>query len=249
MKFVKRLVLNRKDPASNRFAVETDDRIVTTSKKSLQLPSGATSDRPATPVNGMTRYNSTLNDSEIYNISGNGTGWEKVLTNRQHTVTVQNMPTRYDSTIYFGPLSYDVSTSKPQNVLVFVDNIWQVPVTDYILTTGIPSSTLTNAAGFSIGAGVITVNTISNVLIGQYISDSQGIFANGTTITSINTSSKQISISPVTAKAVSTTSWTTFTLTLSTGTFVSFQAADPYSNGPNAKPVHVLLGFDGYSPL
>jgi hypothetical protein len=248
MKFIKRLALNRKDPANNRFAVEADDRIVTTSKNSLQLPSGASSDRPNTPVNGMTRYNSTLNDSEIYNIAGSGLGWEKVLTNRQHTITIQNLPTRYDSTIYFGPLSYDVSTSKPQNVLVFVDNIWQVPVTDYVLITGLPSSTLTNAVSFSIGAQVITVNTVSNVLIGETISDNQGIFPSGTTITNINTASNQISISQGVLKSVSTVSWTSFTLSLNTGTFISFQSADPYSNGPNAKPIHVLLGFDGYSP-
>jgi hypothetical protein len=251
MKFVKRLALNRKDPASNRFAVEADDRIVTTSKKSLQLPSGANSDRPttSTSVNGMIRYNSTLNDSEIYNISS-GPGWEKVLTNRQHTVTIQNLPTRYDSTIYFGPLSYNVDTTKPQNVLVFVDNIWQVPVTDYILRSGLPTSTLTNVAVFSIGAQTITVNTVSNVLLGQTVSGPAGIFASGTTITDINTVTSQITISQGTLLSANVNPGVVWiTLSASSGTYISFQAADPYSNGPNAKPIHVLLGFDGYSPL
>ena len=240
MKFVKRLVLNRKDPISNRFAVESDDRIVTTSKASLQIPSGSTSDRPATPVDGMTRYNSTLNDSEIYNISGSGAGWEKIKTNRQTTITPQNLGLGNYVNTLFGPLSYDVSTSKPQNILVFVDNVYQIPTTNYTLVEGNTiSSVLQNTESINNGDSFITVNTTSNVLIGETITASSG-FNNGTTITSVNTDTRVIGISQPTSGA--NPLGTNLTVSFSSGTFVQFTGIVP------TKQVFTLLGYDGYSP-
>jgi len=240
MKFIKRLVLNRKDPVSNRFAVEADDRIVTTSKKSLQLPSGSTIDRPATPVNGMTRYNSTLNDSEVYNISGSGTGWEKIKTNRQTPVTPQSLGLGNYVNTLFGPLSYDVSTSKPQNVLVFIDNIYQLPTTNYVLIAGNSiSATIQNTVAINNGDATITVNTTSNVLIGETITAASG-FSTGTTITSVDTATRVIGISPSATGGNSI--GTNLTVSFSSGTFVEFTGIVP------AKQVFVLLGFDGYYP-
>lgn len=240
MKFIKRLVLNRKDPVSNRFAVEADDRIVTTSKKSLQLPSGPTADRPATAVNGMTRHNSTLNDSEVYNISGSGTGWEKIKTNRQTPVTPQSLGLGNYVNTLFGPLSYDVSTSKPQNVLVFIDNIYQLPTTNYALIAGNTiSATIQNTVAINNGDATIAVNTTSNVLIGETITAASG-FAAGTTITSVDTATRVIGISPSATGGNSI--GTSLTVSFSSGTFVEFTGIVP------AKQVFVLLGFDGYSP-
>jgi len=240
MRFIKRLGLNRKDPANNRFAVQADDRIVTTSKVSLQLPSGATSDRPATPVNGMTRYNSTLNDSEVYNISGSGAGWEKIKTNRQTTVTPQSLGLGNYVNTLFGPLSYDVSTSKPQNVLVFVDNVYQIPTTNYALIAGNTiSAVIQNTVAINNGDATITVNTTSNVLIGETITAASG-FAAGTTITSVNTATRVIGISPSATGGNSI--GTNLTVSFSSGTFVQFTGIVP------AKQVFVLLGFDGYYP-
>jgi hypothetical protein len=240
MRFIKRLGLNRKDPANNRFAVQADDRIVTTSKVSLQLPSGATSDRPATPVNGMTRYNSTLNDSEVYNISGSGAGWEKIKTNRQTTVTPQSLGLGNYVNTLFGPLSYDVSTSKPQNVLVFVDNVYQIPTTNYSLVAGTSiSAVIQNTVAINNGDATITVNTTSNVLIGETITAASG-FAAGTKITSVNTATRVIGISPSATGGNSI--GTNLTVSFSSGTFVEFTGIVP------AKQVFVLLGFDGYYP-
>lgn len=239
MRFIKRLGLNRKDPANNRFAVQADDRIVTTSKVSLQLPSGATNDRPATPVNGMIRYNTTLNDSEVYNISG-GAGWEKIKTNRQTTVTPQSLGLGNYVNTLFGPLSYDVSTSKPQNVLVFVDNVYQIPTTNYALIAGTSiSATIQNTSVINNGDATITVNTTSNVLIGETITAASG-FAAGTTITSVNTATRVIGISP--AATGGNSIGTSLTVSFSSGTFVQFTGIVP------AKQVFVLLGFDGYYP-
>jgi hypothetical protein len=240
MKYTKRLVLNRFRPTDNTFAVQQDGTIVTNTKKALETPSGLTSQRPAAPVNGEIRYNQTISDLEAYNISGQGTGWERIKTNRQTPVTAQNLGVgNYQNTL-FGPLSYNVSTTAPQNVLVFVDNVYQIPNTNYTLVSGAgatTSTTLTSTA--STGSNTLVVATTTNILLGMIVTASGGL-ANGTTVTNITTATRTITISPNTIASIPASSTVTFSE--GAGTFVNFTSAVP------AKPVFVLLGLDGYSP-
>jgi hypothetical protein len=239
MRFIKRLVLNKKDPVSNTFAVEADGRIRTTTVRSLQLPSGTTGQRP-TPVDGMIRYNTTLHDSEIYNIDGAGTGWERIKTNRQATITPQNLGVgNYVNTV-FGPLAYDVDPTKPQNVMVFVDNVYQIPTTNYTLElgSGISTSTTLTADMFT-NASSIHVTTTSNILIGMTVSATSG-FANGTTVTSVDSITNVVGINPHATGTLLTGGTVTFAE--SSGVFVNFTSPAP------AKQVFALLGFDGYTP-
>lgn len=242
MKFVKRLPLDGGNVTSNRFAVEANDTIVTTSKKSIQLPSGATADRPSA-VNGQVRYSTTLNDAEIYNIAGSGTGWEKVRTNRQQTITPQNLGVGNYINTLFGPLSYDISTSKPENVLVFVDNVYQIPTTNYTLIAGTNVAETAQTDVFnSAGTSVIRFNTTTNIVVGQTVSSGvPGGLAVNTTVTNVNVSTRDVTISPSTTGNLP--SGTTCTFSFQSGTYVDFTGAVP------AKQVFCLLGFDGYSPL
>ena len=240
MKFVKRLPLDGNNVTSNRFAVEANDTIVTTSKKSLQLPSGSTADRPS-PVNGQVRYSTTLNDSEIYNIAGSGTGWEKVRTNRQQTITPQNLGVGNYINTLFGPLVYDVSTSKPENVFVFVDNVYQIPTTNYNMIAGTNvSNQVTLAQQAALGSTQLILNTTTNVIVGQTITAPSGIAAS-TTVTNVDPSTRVIQISNSTIGIMPI--GTTCTFSYQAGTFINFTGAVP------AKQVFCLLGFDGYSPL
>jgi hypothetical protein len=139
MKFVKRLALNRYDQMSDRFAVLADDRIVTTSKKSLQFPAGDQgADRPIINVNGYARYNNDLNEFEVYNGGSPGTGWEKIRTVRMAPITVQKLgPGDYVNKV-FGPLKYKSGENykdytHPENIFVYVENVFQLPITNYIL--------------------------------------------------------------------------------------------------------------------
>lgn len=240
MKYIKRLALNRKDQQSNRFAVEADGRIVTTSKVSLQLPSGATSDRPS-GIDGEIRYNTSLDDSEIYNASGDGQGWEKIKTNRQGTITPQNLGVgNYLNTI-FGPLSYDISISKPQNVMVFVDNVYQIPTTNYTLIPGTSAAVDATTVGDTLsGVTEIVVDSIANILVGQTITSTGGAFANNTVVSDVSTLTNTVTFDLATIGAIS--SGTTCTFAFQSGTFIEFGGAVP------AKQVFVLLGFDGYAP-
>jgi hypothetical protein len=238
MKYTKRLTLNRVNPTKNSFAYEIDGTIVTDSKTAMQLPSGATSNRPANPVNGEIRYNQSLSDSELYNISGTGAGWEKIKTNRQSPITPQNLGAGNYSNTLFGPLAYNVSITSPQNVLVFVDNVYQIPTTNYTLVTGssVPSTaSLLDPANN--GSNTLSVSTTTNILPGMIVTGPTGI-QNGTTVTSV--SSFSINIYPPINAFMPVNS----NLTFSEGSkvYVNFTSAVPN------KPVFVLLGFDGYSP-
>jgi hypothetical protein len=241
MKFIKRQALSRNDPMNNAFAVEIDGRIVTNSTNSLQLPKGSTFARPDFPGNGQMRYNEDLNDNEIYNITGQGTGWEKIKTNRQSPITVQTLGQGNYNNNYFGPLAYNVSISKPQNVLVFVENVYQIPNTNYTLvsTNGFTTTALTvGITGFN--ASSIVLTTTTNLTIGMTIEATTGILP-GTTVTNVDTVSKTISIDPTTNGSIAGGTVLSFVYPPD-GVLVTF------SSPPPTKPVTALLGFDGYAP-
>ena len=239
MRFIKRLVLNKKDPVSNTFAVEADGRIRTTTVRSLQLPSGTTTQRPS-PEDGMVRYNTTLHDGEIYNVSGDGTGWERIKTNRQGQITPQNLGVGNYANTVFGPLSYDVDVAKPQNVMVFVDNVYQIPTTNYTLELGSGISTSTTlTADINNNSSSMHVNSTTNILVGMSVSATTGL-ANGTTVTSVDSVTQVVGINPVATGLL--LSGETVTFAESSGVFVNFTSPAP------AKQVFALLGFDGYAP-
>jgi hypothetical protein len=138
MKFYKRLPLDSKNIQSNTFAVESDGQIVTDTKVSLQVPVGTNGDRPVTFKDGQIRYSSTLNEYEIYNGSGDGQGWEIIRTIRPAKISVNDLGFGdYEKTV-FGPLQYSTGElyenfQNPQNILVFVENVFQIPGVNYQL--------------------------------------------------------------------------------------------------------------------
>ena len=239
MKFVKRLALDRKDQSSNRFAVEAVDRFVTTSKRSLQLPKGVRTDgRPPllSPVAGQIRYSTTINEIEAY-VNGS---WETIRTVRQGTITPQSLGTGNYVNSLFGPLSYDVDTTKPQNVMVYVDNVYQLPTTNYTLVSGTSVAEVaqtTNSTG--INQSTIILNTTTNVLVGETVSAASGTSV-GTTVTNVDVITRTITINPNTNSIIP--AGTDLTFSYQSGTFVNFTGSVP------AKQVFVLLGVDGYYP-
>jgi hypothetical protein len=246
MRFIKRLALNRPDPMSNVFAVESDGRIKTTTTRSLELPRGTTNNRPgwlpndsAGPINGQIRYNTTLNDAELYNESGDGTGWEKIKTNRQANIISQYLGTgNYIQTI-FGPLSYDVDQARPQNVLVFTGPAWQIGGTNYtLINSSTVITTATSTVNQAAGTSTLYISSIVGVIVGMHVSGT-GI-ANATTVTSVVSTASSVRISNPTISPV--TSSTQFTFNAPAGTYIEFSSA------PGAYPINALLGFDGYTP-
>jgi hypothetical protein len=88
--------------------------------ETLGIPSGPTSTQPADATPGALRYNTTLNSFEFYN----GTNFVQVTgaVGGKHTITRDSF-TLDGSTTAYTPLSFEPSAD--QNVLVFIDGIFQ----------------------------------------------------------------------------------------------------------------------------
>lgn len=242
MKFYKRENLSTINPMDNALAVEDDGRIVTNTSASLQLPSGSTAKRPTVLKNGEIRFNTTLGTGEIEAyINGK---WQIIKTNRQQNITQQTFTnSNYINTI-FGPFQYDVDITKPQNVMVYIDNVYQIPTTNYTLvksTVAQPVTTTTLVTQtVSFGGTLVHLESIVDFNPGNLI---DGTNLTGNTIVSVDTTGSTITISPGALGNISPGG-----LAVSffqTGTYVVFA---PDTIPAPSKPITVLLGFDGYTP-
>jgi hypothetical protein len=144
-------------------------RIVLDNTNSLQLPKGVTSERPAggvVGINGLIRYNDSTNEIEVRS-SG---VWKRLAYKEPNSIEVQTGPSGGGAIwegnsidggatgeIYYGPLTYSdidgnplglypakgsFDITKPQNLIVYVDNVPQLPNVNYILESN-PAGTPT----------------------------------------------------------------------------------------------------------
>ncbi len=234
MKFVKRLNLDSKNPIDKTFAVEQNGKIVTDSVASIQIPAGSTNQRVESYQNGQLRYNTDLQEFEGY-INGQ---WELLRTRRQANITFQTVGTgNYVNTTY-GPLSYRQNPNKPENVLVFVENVYQVPTVNYTLVND-PVTQKATVGVTNPGVTVLNIADQVDIIVGQEISGDVGI-APGTTVLSLSTVTSSVIISGATLSTIQ--AGVTLNFAYSTGTYVAFTSAPP------EKPVYALSGFDGYFP-
>jgi hypothetical protein len=243
MKFYKRQSITTSAPMDNRLAVQADGRIDTNTVASLQIPSGVKDERPAVGVNGMIRYNKDIGTGGEFEAYIDGE-WTLFRNGRQNSITLQTFTnTNYQNTI-FGPLAYDINIGNPQNVMVYIDNVYQIPTTNYELlrsTNDVPVTTstlVTQLAGF--GETVIHVENLTNFNVGAALA---GTNLQNNVITEISATDLTITVSPG-ALGVIPVGGLAIAF-FSTGTYISFsEDAVP----PPSKPITALLGFDGYGP-
>lgn len=226
----------------NALAKEADGRIVTDTSASLQVPVGNTAQRPNVLKNGEIRYNTQLGTGELEAyIHGS---WQIIKTNRQQNITQQTFTNSNYANTIFGPLSYDIDTTKPQNVMVYVDNVYQIPTTNYTLTRSSNAQPLTVSANVTgnvaFNATVVPLDSVVDFNPGQLI---DGTNLTNNTIVSVDSTNSTITISPGTLGNI-TPGGLAVTF-FSTGTYVVFQ---PDSVPVPTKPVTTLMGFDGYTP-
>jgi hypothetical protein len=118
----------------NTLYVDTNNAIVMGSQNNLTLPTGPDSTRPAVPVNGMIRYNTTSLDIEVYQ----GSTWRALRYRESGSITQQTLGIGDGDTLYYGPLS-PAPTGNAQrgyswsgaNLLVLVENVLQLHTTNY----------------------------------------------------------------------------------------------------------------------
>jgi hypothetical protein len=100
---------------------------------SVVVPIGDTGERAVFPENGMMRYNT---DAEAFEIYANG-AWGEVRKKEPTEIVQQNLGNGDASETVFGPLvNGDTNFPVPsaaRNVLVFVENVFQIATTNYTL--------------------------------------------------------------------------------------------------------------------
>jgi hypothetical protein len=242
MKFYKRKSIDSHNPQDDKFAVEADGRLISNSTESFKLPGGTVAQRPLSTTLGQIRHNSQIFDLETYV----RTSWERVRTVRPARITVQNLGSGNYYSEIFGPLnpaysqSWNTSNSgSAANIQVYVDNVYQIPFTNYELVTD-PSPVIAVTTGTtSATSTVLFLDNVVNVQPGQSISGAVGISETTTVLGTVTGTFNVIISEPVTA---SVSAGTSLTFSFNTGTFIQFSGPVP------AKPVVVLLGFDGWFP-
>jgi hypothetical protein len=237
MKFYKRQSINYHNPQDNTFAVELDGRVIADTSASIRIPSGPTSNRPDDDSIGQLRHNSTLKDFEglVETI------WERIRTVRPGNITVQNLGNGNYFSTDFGPLNEDYQASYdkgPENIMVYVDNVFQIPQTNYVLTEDPEPVTAVTTDVTTSGSTILFLDNVINIQPGCLIVG-EGI-SSGTTVVGTLLATTNIEMSdPATADIDTGTS---LTFVFNTGSYIQFTGAVP------AKPVVAILGYDGYFP-
>lgn len=134
MRYLKTKTLSKYSVADNTLKANQYGRYVMDGVGGLRLPKGTTSERPAegsvdTPggMNGLIRYNTTTHELECF-IMG---VWETVKAPGALAIKKQTLgPGNFIDTV-FGPLIQD--PPNPNNILVFVENVFQISETNYEL--------------------------------------------------------------------------------------------------------------------
>jgi len=107
--------------------------------ETLGIPSGPTATQPADATLGALRYNTTLNSFEFYN----GTNFVQVTgaVGGKHTITSDPF------TLDGSTLAYTMSLEEtnPENILVFIDGIYQNPTQYSVSGTTITLSSILEA--------------------------------------------------------------------------------------------------------
>ena len=140
MKFVKRQSTSRGINADTK-GVNVDALGLTTinTDKAVIVPKGDTNARPFIPIEGMIRYNTDETEFEVYH----NAAWKPIRFREPTTIVQQNLGNGDGTETTFGPLNsgdsfYPVPISE-NNILVTIENVFQLATTNYTLVQN-PSS-------------------------------------------------------------------------------------------------------------
>lgn len=236
MRFLKTLTLNRRAIYDDRVAVRTDNSVIMNTPNNLLIPKGSTADRPASPVNGMIRYNTDLNspygEFEVYQ----GSSWRVVRFKESNGVTLQKIGTGDDVDTVFGPLTPDpfdsayqagVTWDKVQiakNLTVIVENVFQIGTVNFDIEQNPSSASSITGTGSEVTTGSF-VPTVEYVITTVGDTDFTAIGASANTVGTVFTA---------TGIGGGTTGQAR-----QTGTYVVFKTFVPLG-----KDVHVFQKFD-----
>jgi len=182
MRLIKAQNTNLRNITGKGVKYDINDQVIVDSTNVMLVAKGTTAQRPTTPINGHIRYNT---DDEQFEAYQNG-AWRELRfkePNQDPGIVQQNLGSGDAVETIFGPLAsgdadFPVPTAA-QNILVFVENVFQISGTNYTLVqnpggsliinsidsidgvTGYPTVTTTTAHGLETGdlIGVSGVET------------------------------------------------------------------------------------------
>jgi len=138
MKYIKRQTTNTRSLGIGRgvHVTTVDKEVILDSENVVLVPKGPTSSRPQFPKNGHMRYNTDDDRFEVYE-KGQWDGVRNTAPSGNAPITVQTLGNGDAFETVFGPLDsgdpfYPIPVAA-QNVLVFVENVFQLPTTNYSL--------------------------------------------------------------------------------------------------------------------
>jgi len=136
MRLIKAQNTNLRNIYGKGVKYDINDQVIVDSANVLLIPKGSQAERPDSPTNGHLRYNTDDNQFEVYQ---NG-AWRELRfkePNQDPGIVQQNLGNGDADETVFGPLdSGDSDFPVPaaaQNILVFVENVFQISGTNYTL--------------------------------------------------------------------------------------------------------------------
>jgi hypothetical protein len=138
MRYIKKQNTNTSIFNGKGIIMDANYLVTVDSESALLLPKGATGARPATSVEGMMRYNTTTQNFEAYeaNPSVGTPSWKRFRTDEPKLIHAQNLGNGDNFERLFGPLDANDATtptpSAPAQVLCMIENVLQIPTTNYI---------------------------------------------------------------------------------------------------------------------
>ena len=166
MRLIKAQNTNLRNIYGKGVRYDINDQVIVDSANSLLIPKGTTVQRPTSPNNGHIRYNTDDNQFEVYQNSA----WREIRfkePNQDPGIVVQTLGFGDAIETIFGPLdSQDADFPVPaaaQNILVFVENVYQLPTTNYSLVQN-PGNSIAIVSVISIDGvtGYPTLETAGN---------------------------------------------------------------------------------------
>lgn len=162
MRLLKQQNTNLRSIYGKGVQYDIDDQVIAESTNSMLVPKGTEAERPATPNNGQVRYNTDDDQFEFYQ---NG-AWREVRfkePNQDPGIVQQNLGNGDAVETVFGPLdSLDPDYPVPaaaQNVIVLVENVFQISGTNYTLEQSDGTNVPTAGPNPPYGAGWYIVFT------------------------------------------------------------------------------------------